>query len=113
MIQCFYKGEKNLKKYGQVIAKLRKQQNLTQEQLGKKLNVSYQAVSKWENGLSEPDLQTIEEITKIFNITISDFFAMANKEETIVQENLANELAVLESNNTQHEIKTKSNKVAA
>ena len=35
---------------GKTIAKLRKKQGLTQEQLAKKLNVSDKAVSKWENG---------------------------------------------------------------
>lgn len=71
-----------MKKYGQVIAKLRKQNGFTQEQLGKILNVSSQAISKWENNQSEPDLATIEKITEIFNIKISDFFDMANSEET-------------------------------
>ena len=70
-----------MKKYGQIISKLRKQNGLTQEQLGKKLNVSYQAVSKWENNLSEPDLATIEKITEIFGISIADFFDMANVSE--------------------------------
>ena len=71
-----------MKKYGQVVAKLRKQNGFTQEQLGKLLNVSSQAISKWENNQSEPDLATIEKITEIFNIKISDFFDMANSEET-------------------------------
>ena len=72
-----------MKKYGQVISKLRKEKGLTQEQLGKKLNVSYQAVSKWENNLSEPDLDTIQRLVDIFGITIADFFSMAEKQITI------------------------------
>lgn len=71
-----------MKNYGQIISKLRKQANLTQKQLGEKLNVSYQAISKWENNLSEPDLETIEKICDIFNITISSFFEMANNSDT-------------------------------
>ena len=63
-----------MKKYGEIISKLRKQHGLTQEQLGKKLNVSYQAVSKWENNLSEPDLETIEKIAEVFGISMSEFF---------------------------------------
>lgn len=70
-----------MKNYGQVIAKLRKKHGLTQEQLGKKLNVTYQAISKWENNLSEPDLATIEKIVEIFNIDIGEFFSMANNNE--------------------------------
>jgi len=72
------KEEMTLKKYGSLIAKLRKKNNLTQAQLGEKLNISYQAVSKWENNLSEPDLVTVEKLADIFNITVSEFFDMAN-----------------------------------
>lgn len=72
-----------LKTYGQVISKLRKKHGLTQKQLGKKLNVSYQAVSKWENNLSEPDLETLEKLADIFGISVSEFFDMSkNTEQT-------------------------------
>ena len=72
-----------MKKYGHIIAKLRKSQGLTQEQLGAKLNVSYQAVSKWEHDLSEPDLETIKKLSNIFNISIADFFDMIDNPELI------------------------------
>lgn len=72
-----------MKQYGHVISKLRKKQGLTQEQLGKKLNVSYQAISKWENNLSEPDLGTIERLTEVFGISMSEFFDMAKNPEDI------------------------------
>ncbi|MBQ9790022.1 MAG: InlB B-repeat-containing protein [Clostridia bacterium] len=70
-----------MKNYGQVISKLRKKHGLTQNELGKKLNVSYQAVSKWENNLSEPDLDTTQKIAEVFGITMSEFFEMANNHE--------------------------------
>ena len=38
-----------MKQYGKIIAQLRKENNLTQAELGAKLNVTYQADSKWEN----------------------------------------------------------------
>ncbi|MBR4406733.1 MAG: InlB B-repeat-containing protein [Clostridia bacterium] len=72
-----------MKKYGHIISKLRKKQGLTQEQLGKKLNVSYQAISKWENNLSEPDLETLEKLTEVFGISMSEFFDMAKNPENI------------------------------
>lgn len=37
---------------GQIIKRLRKEQNLTQEELAEQLNISAQAISKWENGVS-------------------------------------------------------------
>lgn len=45
--------------YGQKIAQLRKISNMTQAKLGELLNVSAQAVSKWEHDIAEPDLATI------------------------------------------------------
>ena len=45
--------------YGQKIAELRKSNKLTQAELGTKLNVTAQAISKWENNLSEPDIDSI------------------------------------------------------
>ncbi len=59
--------------YGQKITQLRKNANMTQTQLGEALNVSAQAVSKWEHNLAEPDLSTIKKISYIFKISIDDF----------------------------------------
>lgn len=44
---------------GQRIAELRKKEGLTQEELAEKLGVSPQAVSKWENDISCPDIMSI------------------------------------------------------
>ena len=69
-----------MKKYGKTIARLRKEKGLTQEQLGKMLNVSYQAISKWENDLAEPSLETIEKLAEIFDISLAEFFNLSNGE---------------------------------
>ena len=74
------KGETVLKKFGDTISRLRKEKGLTQSQLGKLLNVSYQAVSKWENDLAEPSLQSIEEMSKIFDVPVSYFFNESDDE---------------------------------
>ncbi len=60
---------------GQLIAYHRKRLKLTQAELGEKVNVTAQAVSKWEKGLSEPDLATIQKLGKIFEIDVTEFFA--------------------------------------
>ena len=60
--------------YGQKIAELRKGAQMTQTELGEQLNVTSQAVSKWENGLSEPDLETINKICSLFNVSANEFF---------------------------------------
>lgn len=63
--------------YGYAIAKLRKKSGLTQMQLGEKLNVSFQAVSKWENNLSQPDIETFQSLLKIFGVTMEQFLEIA------------------------------------
>ncbi len=51
------------------IQNLRKQNNLSQEQFAEKLNVSRQAVSKWESGQSVPDVDKIIAMSEIFGIS--------------------------------------------
>ena len=53
-----------------VIAELRKKNNMTQSALAEKLDVSYQAVSKWERGESLPDISLLPKIADIFGISI-------------------------------------------
>lgn len=60
------------KKIGERIAKLRKERNMTQTQLAEKLYVTEKAVSKWECGNGVPDLDNIEKIADIFNISIDE-----------------------------------------
>ncbi|MFI3251602.1 MAG: helix-turn-helix transcriptional regulator [bacterium] len=57
---------------GERIAKLRESNNLTQQELAEKLNYTAQAISKWENGTSEPKLDTLREIANVFNVTLSE-----------------------------------------
>lgn len=56
------------------IGRLRKQLGITQEQLANKLGVSYQAVSKWENGQSCPDILLIPMLADVFGVTIDEIF---------------------------------------
>lgn len=59
-------------KIGQYIKKLRKEKGLTQEELGAKLFVTGSSVSKWERGLSLPDVITLNKLAKLFNIEMVD-----------------------------------------
>ena len=52
------------------IYELRKEKNISQEKLAEKLNVSRQAVAKWENGESFPDIDNLIMISNLFNISI-------------------------------------------
>ena len=57
---------------GENIKNIRKKNNITQEELAEKLNVTRQAVSNWENGKSEPDIETLTNIAQIFDISIDE-----------------------------------------
>ena len=54
------------------IKEIRKKNNLTQKDLADKYGVTYQAVSKWENGKNIPDITLLKEMSKDFNINIED-----------------------------------------
>ena len=56
------------------IAELRKKKGITQEQLALALNISPQAVSKWETGTSQPDVQTLPLIADYFGVSIDYIF---------------------------------------
>lgn len=59
---------------GEKIRILRVKKGITQKELAGALLVSAQAVSKWENGRSSPDVQLLPEIARILNVKISDLF---------------------------------------
>ncbi len=60
---------------GESIRRLRRERGLTQEELAGKLNVSFQAVSKWETGAGLPDLAQIPRIAGVFGVTTDTIFA--------------------------------------
>src|SRR5574344_1161916 len=67
-------------KFGKFIKDIRKRNNLTQKQLADKYNVTYQAVSKWENGLNMPDTSLMKQISKDFGISIDELLEGEYKE---------------------------------
>lgn len=59
-------------KIGKFIKDLRIKNNLTQKEFADKYNVTYQAVSKWENGKNMPDLSLLKDICKDFDVSLDD-----------------------------------------
>lgn len=57
------------------IQKYRKKSGLTQEELAGKLGVTFQAVSKWENGRSAPDIMFLPKMADIFGCSIDEIFS--------------------------------------
>ncbi len=57
---------------GQRLQRFRKRANLTQEEVATKLNITPQAVSKWENDVSAPDISLLGEIADMFGVTVDE-----------------------------------------
>ena len=62
----------NNNKIGKFIARKRKEANLTQMELANKLYVTDKAVSKWERGLSLPDITLLKKLASELNVTVAD-----------------------------------------
>ena len=69
---------------GERIAYYRKKVGLTQEVLAEKCSVSAQAVSKWENGLSAPDISLLPALAELFNISCDELLGVRKKEVAAV-----------------------------
>jgi len=61
---------------GEKIKSLRAERHVTQEKLAKHLNISYQAISKWEQNLTSPDLSVIPDIAAFFEITTDELLCV-------------------------------------
>ncbi len=65
---------------GQIIKRLRKERNLTQEELAEQLNISAQAISKWENGTSMPDISQVLPLANVFGVPTDVLFGVYGTE---------------------------------
>ena len=57
---------------GERIAKCRKEKNLSQEYIAELLDVSRQAVSKWENGMSDPSTSNLLALAKLYEVSVEE-----------------------------------------
>lgn len=71
------------KKTGMFLRELRKEKNLTQEQLAEIFGVTNRSVSRWETGANMPDFDLVIEIANYFNISIEEFLDGERKMEMI------------------------------
>ncbi len=60
------------KKTGNIISRYRKQKNMTQEELAQKLHITSKAVSKWERGLSFPDISMLIPLSETLDVSLYD-----------------------------------------
>ena len=71
-------------KFNEKLIELRKKEGLSQEELGYKLNVTRQTVSKWELGQTTPEMDKLVEMSRIFNISVDE---LINESETQTDSN--------------------------
>lgn len=74
------------KKIGNFLKELRKEKNLTQEQLAEKLNVSGRTVSRWETGTNMPDISLLNEIAEFYDVSIPEIISGERKSGTMNNE---------------------------
>lgn len=74
--------------FGQRFTRLRKDSGLTQEYIANKFNISAQAVSKWENDISLPDITILPDLSELFGVTIDE---LLGKEKHVVAAMLTEE----------------------
>lgn len=75
--------EKNIKKF-------REQKNISQVELAEKLNVTRQAVSNWERGKTQPDIDTLHKIADILEISIDELIYGNKRTNNVVHNHIHN-----------------------
>ena len=65
---------------GLKIKEIRKKNGMTQEKLAEYLNVSFQAVSKWETGIAAPDLSMIVPLSRLFGVSTDELFGLSSEQ---------------------------------
>ena len=73
-------------KIGSFLKELRKEKNLTQENLAEKLNVSNRTISRWETGSNMPDIGMLVEIAEFYDVSIPEIINGERKSENMNQE---------------------------
>ena len=96
----------NQEKIGKFILELRKEKNMTQQQLGDKIGVSFKTISKWENGRGMPELSLLRPLCEELGITVNEILSG----ERIKKENYVNKLEENMINTIEYSEKQKEQK---
>lgn len=83
-------------KMGEFISELRKESGLTQKQIGDKLGITDNSVSKWERGINSPDIYYLAPLSEIFHVSVKELLngQRNNKKKEKIIENRSKVLEV-------------------
>ncbi len=85
----------NFDNTGKFIKKLREEKKWTQEQLASKIPLGREAISKWENGKSLPDISSLQKLSEIFSVNIDELLAGERMPKENITLKLYNERFIL------------------
>lgn len=78
------------KNLGEMISSLRKEKNMTQNDLAEKMNVTDKAVSKWERNLSCPDVNSIPKLAEVLGVSVEELLNAQTKQENSKEDDIIN-----------------------
>ena len=78
------------KTFGEMISYLRKEKNITQNDLAEKMNVTDKAVSTWERNLSCPDVNSIPKLAEILGVSMEELLNAQTKQENSKVDDIVN-----------------------
>ena len=78
------------KTLGEMISSLRKEKNMTQNDLAEKMNVTDKAVSKWERNLSCPDVNSIPKLAEILGVSVEELLNAQTEQDNSKLEDIIN-----------------------
>lgn len=79
-------------KFGEFVAALRREQSMTQKELAQRLYVSDKAVSKWERGLSMPDITLLLPLSQALKVSVTELLECRRMEQALVDSSHVEEL---------------------
>lgn len=94
-------------KIGAFLKELRRERNLTQEQLAEKLNVSGRTISRWETGSNMPDISLLVELSEFYQVSIPEIINGERRGEELDQETRETAIKMAEYSNNEVKLRTK------
>lgn len=75
-----------MESFGTRLAALRKERGLTQDSIADRLNISAQAVSKWENDLTSPDIDTLIKLSDMLDVTLDELMGKIKRDAVVLND---------------------------